>query len=123
MTKVACLILCLMVPAGAAAQSCSQPLLEHQVDKTVEFITDTTIGAVPTMDFPTEPENLAQFVVDTLGRPDSLSLKFLKVRDPSIVRAVARVIRSWRFTPAMAGGRKVCQLVQTPVAHQRRPAG
>lgn len=117
------LLACLMLPAAATAQSCPQPLFEHQVDRVAKFTDDATIAAIPSMEFQTEPENLIQFVVDTLGRPDSTSLKFLRAGDTSIVKVVRRVITSWKFTPATVKGRKVCQLVQTPVVHQRRPSG
>ncbi|HET7566242.1 MAG TPA: energy transducer TonB [Gemmatimonadaceae bacterium] len=58
---------------------------------------------------------LVQFVVDTTGRVDMSTFKVLEATNELFVDAVKRVLPSWRFYPAEAGGRKVPQLVQMPL--------
>jgi protein TonB len=57
---------------------------------------------------------LVQFVVDTTGRAEVSSLRFLAYSDRGFARAVYDALPQLRFEPAELGGRKVRQLVQQP---------
>ena len=59
-------------------------------------------------------EVLAQFVVDTSGRPVPGTFKVLRSTNVAFTDAVRATLDSLRFTPAEIGGRKVKQLVQQP---------
>jgi TonB family protein len=62
-----------------------------------------------------EGEVLAQFVVDTTGRPVAGTLRLLRSTDPGFARAVELVLWQMRFLPAeLKDGRRVRQLVQMP---------
>jgi protein TonB len=61
-----------------------------------------------------EGEVLAQFVVDTTGRPEMNSYKVLKTTHELFGNAVKQALPGMRFIPAEVGGRKVRQLVQQP---------
>lgn len=61
-----------------------------------------------------EGEVVATFVVDTLGRADASTLKFLKSTNELFGAAVRTALPSMRFLPAEVGGRKVRQQVQQP---------
>jgi periplasmic protein TonB len=55
-----------------------------------------------------------QFVVDTLGVPDTLTFKALETPHEIFNRAVKNVLPSLRFSPAELGGRRVKQMVLMP---------
>jgi TonB family protein len=61
-----------------------------------------------------EGEVLAQFVVDTLGRPEMTTYKVLKSSDDRFTQSVRGALGVMRFYPAEVGGRKVKQLIQMP---------
>ena len=64
-----------------------------------------------------EGEVLAQFVVDTTGRPEAGSLKILKSSHDLFTRSVMNALPQMTFVPAEVGGRKVRQLVQEPFTY------
>jgi TonB family protein len=64
-------------------------------------------------------EVVAQFVVDTLGRVDSASIKVTRSSAPDLEAAVRSVLPRYRFEPARTvGGCKVAQLVVIPFRFQ-----
>ena len=61
-----------------------------------------------------EGEVLAQFVVDTLGRPDMATFKVIKSTHDLFTNTVKASLPNMLFYPAEVGGRKVKQLIQMP---------
>jgi len=59
-------------------------------------------------------EVLAQFVVDTLGRPDMKTFRVLRATHPDFATAVRDAVPHFRFSPASIGDRPVRQMVQMP---------
>lgn len=57
---------------------------------------------------------LAQFVVDTTGRPDMLTFKVLKSSHDLFTAAVRNSVPTMTFFPAEVGHKKVRQLIQMP---------
>ncbi len=104
---------------GTMRNGLPQPWFDFQVEVPAQFIGDRT--QVPRPDVSIRMVRggayfaLVQFVVDTLGVPDSTSLKMLITPDGLTRNVVAAAIISWRYTPAMARGCRVSQLVQTPL--------
>jgi TonB family protein len=60
-------------------------------------------------------EVLVTFVVDTLGVPDSASVHAMPGSDPRFSSAAEQSVRTWRFSPALRGGKRVRQLTHLPV--------
>lgn len=60
-------------------------------------------------------EVLAQFVVDTTGRVEMGSFKVLKTTHQVFTSAVRSALVDMQFVPAVHAGRRVRQLVQTPI--------
>lgn len=109
--------------AGAQeAQAVSAPsgdartYFEFQVEKPVVPMRANPVPRFPeaarTMDH--SAAVLVQFVVDSAGRADMRSIRFLHSDGPVFEAAVREVLPRWRFTPAETGGRRVSQLVQLP---------
>jgi bla regulator protein blaR1 len=61
-----------------------------------------------------EGEVLAQFVVDTTGRPVVSTLKVLKSTHDLFTNSVRLAVPMMKFSPALVGGKAVKQLVQMP---------
>jgi TonB family protein len=61
-----------------------------------------------------EGSALVQFVVDTLGRVDTVSFAVIETTHAEFAEAVRAVVPAMRFTPAIMSSRKVKQLVQQP---------
>jgi TonB family protein len=61
-----------------------------------------------------EGKTVVQFVVDTLGRVDTLSFTVIEATHAPFADAVRDVLPAMRFTPAIMASRKVKQLVQQP---------
>jgi hypothetical protein len=59
-------------------------------------------------------EVLAQFVVDTLGRVEAQTFKVLRASRDEFIAPVLASLPGLRYSPAVAGGRKVRQMVQKP---------
>jgi hypothetical protein len=55
-----------------------------------------------------------QFVVDTLGRVETVSFAVLETTHAEFAQAVRAVLPEMRFTPAIVSSHKVRQLVQQP---------
>jgi len=65
--------------------------------------------------------NVVQFVVDTLGKPVTASLKPLSLKDSAIFLAFQRSLATRRFEPAVAReGCKVPQIIQAEVVWVNR---
>jgi TonB family protein len=56
----------------------------------------------------------AEFIVDTLGVPDSASIRILESPHPLLSAAVKHGIPRMRFSPAERAGKKVRQVVRLP---------
>ena len=57
---------------------------------------------------------VAEFVIDTAGRPEMDTFGTIATTHAQFTAAVRRAVAAARFTPATLGGRKVRQLVQLP---------
>ncbi len=109
-------------PGDIGTSSGSGPLAPEGIFTTssVERIAALRAGS-PT---PRYPESLRaagiegrvhlRLVVDTLGRVESGSPAVLDSTDPRFTAAVQSVLPRLRFTPAMAGGRRVRMYVEMP---------
>ena len=65
-------------------------------------------------------EVLAQFVVDTAGRPVMSTFRVLRSSGMAFEQAVRDVLPRYRFIPAFTKGHRVAQLVQLPFTFQVR---
>ena len=83
---------------------------ERQVQAAARFIGDSTRSPRPARARPTSP-NVIGFVTDTLGVPERGSFSPVRAADSELVRRAAQEYTRWRFTPAMATGCRVRQLV------------
>jgi TonB family protein len=61
-----------------------------------------------------EGSAVVQFVVDTVGRVDTVSFAVIEATHAEFAAAVRAVLPAMRFTPAIMASRKVKQLVQQP---------
>ncbi len=93
-----------------------QPLEERHVDRAVMAIPGTVAPRYPSMlrSAGIEGDVRAQFVVDTLGRVETGSVRILESTHESFSQAVRDALSRARFVPAEARGRKVRQLVEQP---------
>jgi TonB family protein len=69
-----------------------------------------------------EGRALVQFVVDTLGRVDTMSFAVIETTHAEFAEAVRAVVPAMRFTPAIMSSRKVKQLVQQPFLFRILPS-
>lgn len=94
------------------------PYFEFQVEFRAAFIGDSAVSPRPSARREAIAGNelaLVQFIVDTLGRPDSTSFKVLSARDVALPDDARRVLTQWRYRPARIGTCLVRQIVQTPL--------
>ena len=89
-----------------------QNYFEFQVEREAKY---TAVNVSPHPSATASASNLVQVVIDTAAVPDLVTFKVLATADTGLIRASVAAARRWRFTPAMIGSRKVCQLFQTPV--------
>jgi hypothetical protein len=116
---------CLLFAAPGLSAQCTRPphpAFEFEVDQPAAYIGDSTMVPRPAaqayVDARMHPEVLVvQFVVDTLGVPDTLSFRTLRTPSRAALDSVRQTMPSWRFSPAIQQGCKVPQLVQTAVSH------
>lgn len=122
--SIFCALVVLVGSASAAsAQACERwggTFYDFQVDRKAAYAGDTTLIPRPVDVAPSGSANafrilFVQMVVDTGGRPVSSSLKVIVGGDSTSAKQVGEVLDRWQFTPAMAHGCKVQQLVQTRV--------
>jgi TonB family protein len=65
-----------------------------------------------------------EFVVDTVGRPDSVSFRVIEATHPAFAESIRAVLSGMLFTPAEVDGHHVRQLVrQTFQFVIKRPDG
>ncbi|MEQ1692080.1 MAG: energy transducer TonB [Gemmatimonas sp.] len=88
----------------------------EQVDKPVVLRPGARVPAYPEMlrSAGMSGSVIVEFVVDTLGRVESGSLRMVQADHELFSSAVGRVVPSLRFIPAEAAGKKVRQLVRIP---------
>ena len=86
------------------------------VDSTVTRFSDSAAPAYPPklLDLKVEGGAYVQFVVDTLGMPDTLSFKVISATHPEFAQSVRDALPGMRFHPAILRSRKVPQLVEQP---------
>jgi TonB family protein len=105
------------IPAGSVvAASAVDPnhiYREFEVEVPVRTITNSPRPVYPPelKKRGVEGEVQARFVVDTIGRADTLSVVIVKATDDAFASSVKAVIPKLRFDPAQAKGHKVKQLV------------
>lgn len=109
----------------ANAQNCppppAHPFFEFQVERPATFIPDSTVSPYPAPPPPgtrARPSSLVSFVVDTLGKPDTMTYKVIVDDASGIAREGRAVFARWRYQPAQIRGCAVSQLVQTPLARR-----
>jgi protein TonB len=98
-----------------------------------EIEVDSTAALDPTAEGPEYPPELmeagvqgvvyAQFVVDSTGHADTLTMRVLDKVEPQFVQAVRRALPRMKYKPAVFAGRRVSQLVQQAFVFQIKPAG
>ncbi len=100
------------------------PYFEYQVEIAARFIGDTI--KLPRPRTPTRPgvrevpestTLVVALVVDSLGAAQKGSLRILKSPSREATASVYATYATWRFTPAVLGGCRVSQLVQTAVRY------
>lgn len=64
-----------------------------------------------------------QFVVDSIGHADTLSLQVLERVEPQFIAAVKQALPNMKYKPAVFAGRRVNQLVQQAFVFRIKPAG
>ena len=110
-----------LASAGAQDTTSSAP---SKAPAYFEFQVERTALPLPGMrgvDYPPELRAqhvegtvLAQFVVETSGRPDMRTFKVLRSSNDLFTRAVYDAVKQMRFQPAEIEGRAVRQVVQQP---------
>ncbi len=124
--------LTMLFQQGESKTDTSIPFYRLTYPAYFEYETDKPALSVPGNPFPSYPstlralriegEVLAQFMVDTMGRPDMSTVRIL---DPQhtyreFAESVIETLPKMRFTPAERRGCKVKQLVQLPFAFELR---
>lgn len=99
---------------GGTAIVSDEPMFEFQVDKAAAAIPGTASPVYPVMlkASGVEGDVLVQFVVDTLGRAESGSLKVLETTHDAFGESVRSALPRMRFLPAESRGQKVRMVVQ-----------
>ena len=94
--------------------------LEFQVEKQTQIRPGSNAARYPIAlrDQGIEGEVLAQFVVDSSGRPRLDTFRILRSTHPAFAEAVTAWLPNARFYPAEIGGRHVAQMVQMPFTFQ-----
>ena len=86
------------------------------VDSTVTRFSDSAAPTYPPklLELKVEGGAYVQFVVDTLGMPDTLSFRVISATHPEFAQSVREALPAMRFHPAILRSRKVPQLVEQP---------
>ena len=102
--------------AAAQTPACADSTLhfEYQMSTPARWIGDTTASVHPTAAI-RSPDNLIQFIVDTMGVPQPRTFRALRIADPALIGDARRAFATWRYAPGLLNGCCVKQLVQTPV--------
>lgn len=118
------LVGCLVAAApNVRAQNCrppDHPYFEFQVTQPARFLGDTAARPRPAADrFAARAGDasafIVQFVVDSTGRPEAGSMKVLQAPSAVAADSVRAGFTAWQFSPAVASGCRVPQLVQTTI--------
>jgi TonB family protein len=93
-----------------------------------EFEVDSAATRDPASAGPVYPDELrvrgvqgqvvVEFAVDTTGHADSTTFRVVQTTHPEFAEAVREALPKMLFTPAVAGGRRVRQLVRLPMKFQ-----
>ena len=119
-------VCCLLAWSGiAGAQDCppppARPLFEFQVERRATFIPDSSVTPYPAPQQPGMPRRdgtVVSFVVDTLGRPDTMTYRIIREVEPGLAQEGRAVLARWRYQPAQVRGCVVSQLIQTLIARR-----
>jgi hypothetical protein len=102
-----------------------RPMTEIEVDSTAA-LDPTAVGP----EYPTELMEqgiqgvvYAQFVVDSTGYADTLTMQVLEQVHPQFVAAVRKALPQMHYKPALFAGKRVPQLVQQAFVFRIQPAG
>jgi hypothetical protein len=106
-------------PPARADVPTDRPYFEFQVETPAAFVADTALPLRPIpvvlIDRKPDPaQDVVQFVVDTAGVPIARTFRVLRAT-PAASAAARATFERWRFRPALVGGCKVPQLVQTAI--------
>jgi hypothetical protein len=96
----------------------AHPYFQFQVDRPATFVALDSAPprpAAPSARGVGRPTFLVQFVVDTSGTPNLLTFKTIVAPSRAAADSARTAAVRWKFTPAVLGGCKVPQLVQTEV--------
>ena len=98
---------------AAPARSAAAPFFDFQVERQAKRV-DTTVPEYPSVlgNANLQGRVVAQFVVDTLGIPDTASFKIILSTHALFSESVHKILPLLRYTPALVGNRPVKQLVQ-----------
>jgi protein TonB len=124
-----------LAPAGSQVLE-ESPQLQPESDSPramTEIEVDSTAALDPTAEGPVYPPTLmqagvqgvvyAQFVVDSTGYADTLTMQVLDKVDPLFVQAVRHALPRMRYRAAVFAGKRVNQLVQQAFVFRIQPAG
>jgi hypothetical protein len=123
LAKIVVLSAAFTIAHAANAQSClppEHPFFEYQVERPAKFVGDTAMRPRPSSKKSVEPSAEASplivaFVVDSAGVVSGGSLKILRSPSQAATVAVRDAYVAWKYRPAILGGCRVAQLVQTEV--------
>lgn len=98
------------------ATGLEQPYFEFQVEHPVQQLEASCVPLYPDSlrAARTKGQVLAQFVVDTAGRPEERTFKAIRSSHAAFTTAVRDALPCMGYTPATIKGRRVRQIVQQP---------
>lgn len=101
-------------PPVSAGPASDEPFTEVMVERPVQARSGNPAPRYPTIlaNAGVQGTVFAQFVVDTAGRVEPSSIRFLKSDHAQFERSVQDALLRSRYSPAEAGGRRVRQLVE-----------
>lgn len=104
------------VEPAASPVGAPKPLIDFQTAQSARPVDGSVGPAYPPelREAKVEGQVLVQFVVDSSGRAEMSTLKVLKSDHELFTQAVRDAVAQMKFDPAIVGGRKVKQLMQSP---------
>lgn len=105
------------VVGGTAAVVDGQPYMDFQVEQAATQMPNSQRPQYPEVLRASGVEGVVkvQFVVDTVGKIESSSIKITESTNELFTASVRQTLPRMRFYPAQSGGRKVRQLVTLPI--------
>ena len=102
------------MPRGPIGPASTEPFTELTVEKAVQPLAGNPSPRYPTLLQASGIEGTvsAQFVVDTMGKVEAVSIAFPRSDHSLFERAVREVLLRSRYVPAEFGGQRVRQLVE-----------